>query len=127
MRSYRIDHKNPRRLRYGWRLTPSGHIVVDPAQRRCIYLMLLLREQRFTLQQICNTLTALALPAPRQGAWYCATVRKILEQNEGLRPLLPHLVASAPGTAPGHVDGPTPPRAGVRRDLHQAFRMHSGV
>lgn len=101
MRTYRRDHRNPRRLRYGWRLTPSGHIVVDADQRRCIFLILGLRARAHTLQSICDALTAAAVPAPRQGAWYCATVRKIIAQNEDLRPLLPRCAsrAAAPGSA----------------------------
>ncbi|MCB1749836.1 MAG: hypothetical protein H6977_08865 [Gammaproteobacteria bacterium] len=124
MRSYRPDHKNPRRLRYGWRLTPSGHIVVDPEQRRCIYFILMLRARQFTLQQICDALTACAIPAPRQGAWYCATVRKILEQNDGLRALLPRV---ADGVAVRPLESAEACAGPAQRRMHQALDPVPGV
>ena len=91
VRTYKTDHRNPRRLRYGWRLAPSGHIVVDPAQRDCIFLMLELRQRELTLRQICEALRLAATPAPRHATWYCATVKKIIEQNTHLEALLPHM------------------------------------
>lgn len=95
MRSYKRDHRNPRRLRYGWRLTASGHIVVDAAQRRCIFLMLELRQAGLSLRQICEVLRASRHPPPRHDTWYCATVKKIIEQNGHLRVFLPRRPAAA--------------------------------
>lgn len=95
MRTYPVDHVNQRRLRYGWRLSSSGHIVVDPDQRNCIYRMLRMRRNACTLQQICNALAAAKYPPPRCGEWYCATVRKIIAQNETLGALLARLDARA--------------------------------
>ena len=91
MRTYKSDHRNPRRLRYGWRLAPSGHIMVDAAQRDCIYLMLELRQRELTLRQICEVLRLAKTPAPRHATWYCATVKKIVEQNMHLEALLPQM------------------------------------
>ena len=48
MRRYKQDHRNPRRLRYGWRLSESGHILIDPLQRECIFLILHLRWHKDT-------------------------------------------------------------------------------
>ena len=95
MRSYKCDHRNPRRLRYGWRLTASGHIVVDPAQRRCIFLMLELRAAGLSLRQICEVLRAGHYRPPRHDIWYCATVKKIIEQNAHLKVFLGRYAASA--------------------------------
>lgn len=91
MRNYKTDHRNPRRLRYGWKLTQSGHITIDAAQRACVYRILALRRDGLTLQQICDRLLADGWPAPRRGKWYCATVKKIVEQNAALYALLPRL------------------------------------
>jgi len=95
VRSYKSDHRNPQRLRYGWRLTKSGHIVVDEAQRASIFLMLALRSDKRTLQQICDRLSAVQCPTPRKGLWYCATVKKIIDQNADLYCLLPRVLATA--------------------------------
>lgn len=94
MRNYKTDHRNPRRLRYGWKLTQSGHITIDPAQRACVYRILALRRDGLTLQQICDRLVADGWPAPRRGKWYCATVKKIVEQNAALYALLPRLAVT---------------------------------
>ena len=93
MRRYKQDHRNPRRLRYGWRLSESGHILIDPLQRECIFLILHLRCRHLTLNQICMLLNEQHWPAPRSARWYCTTVKNILEQNHALRPLLPHMLA----------------------------------
>ncbi|MEQ9059368.1 MAG: recombinase family protein [Gammaproteobacteria bacterium] len=95
MRNYKNDHRNPRRLRYGWKLTQSGHITIDPAQRACVYFILAWRRDGRTLQQICDALDAGGWPAPRQGRWYCATVRKIIEQNAALYAVLPRVPRSS--------------------------------
>lgn len=89
LRTYRTDHRNPQRLRYGWRLTRSGHIVVDSRQRASIFVMLALRTQCATLQQICDHLSELESPTPRKGRWHCSTVKKIIDQNQPLLSLLP--------------------------------------
>ncbi|MEX2482304.1 MAG: hypothetical protein WD928_15710 [Gammaproteobacteria bacterium] len=91
MRTYKPDHRNPRRLRYGWRLSAGGHIMVDPAQRECVYLILYLRHRGHTLRQICEALSAAQQPAPRHTTWYCTTVKKIIEQNAHLMALLPYV------------------------------------
>jgi len=91
LRNYKTDHRNPRRLRYGWKLTQSGHITIDPDQRACVYRILALRRDGLTLQQICDRLVDDGWPAPRSGKWYCATVKKIVEQNAPLYALLPYL------------------------------------
>lgn len=93
MRTYPIAHRNPRRLRYGWRLSQSGHLMVDAQQRACIYRILRLRRMARTLQQICKVLAAEQCPPPRSGVWYCATVRKIIDQNESIAELLASLDA----------------------------------
>lgn len=101
MRSYKCDHRNPRRLRYGWRLTASGHIVVDTAQRRCIFLMLELRAAGLSLRQICEVLRAGRHRPPRHDIWYCATVKKIIEQNAHLQVFLGrHAAPLAAAAAP---------------------------
>jgi hypothetical protein len=93
LRTYKSDHRNPQRLRYGWRLTRSGHIVVDESQRESIFLILALRGGNATLQQICDHLIAEQRPTPRRGSWYCATVKKIIDQNADLYSLLPCVLA----------------------------------
>ena len=99
MRTYRTDHRNPQRLRYGWRLTMSGHIVVEPHQRASIFIMLALRKERATLQQICDHLSHLQSPTPRKGRWHCSTVKKIIDQNGALMSLLPHALPAAAASA----------------------------
>jgi hypothetical protein len=88
MRIYPANHLNSRRLRYGWRLSVSGHIIVDAEQRAVIYRILVLRTALFTLQAICDLLEAEHRPPPRGDVWYCTTVKKIAEQNNGLCILL---------------------------------------
>jgi len=100
VRNYKTDHRNPRRLRYGWKLTQSGHITIDAAQRACVYRILALRRDGRTLQQICDRLVADGWPAPRRGKWYCATVKKIVEQNAALYALLPRLATQDPASSP---------------------------
>lgn len=71
--------------------------MVDKRQRASIFVMLALRSERATLQQICDYLSHIQSPTPRKGRWYCATVKKILDQNAGLASLLPYaLRAFAP-------------------------------
>lgn len=122
MRNYKTDHRNPRRLRYGWKLTQSGHITIDAAQRACVYRILALRRDGLTLQQICDRLLADGWPAPRRGKWYCATVKKIVEQNAALYALLPRLaVNQAMPAATAH--------AASAREGHEAMhhRVHAAL
>ena len=100
LRSYRADHRNPQRLRYGWRLTRSGHIVVDKQQRASIFLILALRSEQATLQQICDHLSYVQSPTPRKGRWYCSTVKKIIDQNAALINLLPHALPNVQAWLP---------------------------
>ena len=100
MRTYRTDHRNPQRLRYGWRLTLAGQIVVDPRQRASIFLMLALRNEQATLQQICDYLSHLQRPTPRKGRWHCSTVKKIIDQNRALVSLLPRALPAHGVPAP---------------------------
>jgi hypothetical protein len=93
VRTYKSDHHNPRRLRYGWRLTHSGHIVVDAQQRSAIFLMLAMRRDHSSLQHICSRLSTMQCQPPRNNCWYCATVKKIIDQNSDLYHLLPHVLA----------------------------------
>jgi hypothetical protein len=119
VRNYKNDHRNPRRLRYGWKLTQSGHITIDAAQRACVYFILALRREGHTLQHICDLLDAAGQPAPRKGRWYCATVRKIVEQNVALYAVLPHLQGRPAATgAPSRVRSVA---------LHQGVHEAAGV
>jgi putative FmdB family regulatory protein len=93
VRTYKSDHLNSRRLRYGWRLTQSGHIVVDAQQRAAIFLMLEMRSEHASLQQICDRLSTMQCQPPRNNSWYCATVKKIIDKNFELLRLLPHVLA----------------------------------
>ena len=85
MREYRADHQNEMRIRYGWRLSENGYQMIDPVQRDTILKILALRKTGNSLQQIADHLNANNYPTSRNGKWYCATVKKIIDQNTHLQ------------------------------------------
>ncbi len=104
--------------------------MVHVQQRECIFLVLQLRRRRFTLQQICDVLSAGRWPAPRQGAWYCATVKKIVEQNEHLYAVLPMFLQRRGDTiadADNHGFAPLPPRAAGTGRAGNPHMHHNAV
>ena len=85
MREYRADHQNEMRIRYGWRLSENGYQMIDPVQRDTILKILALRKTGNSLQQIADHLNANNYPTSLNGKWYCATVKKIIDQNTHLQ------------------------------------------
>ena len=81
MRSYKYDHQNIRRIRYGWRISHSGHHMIDASQREVISKIFYLRNRGLKLQNICDHLNDTGIATPRNGKWHCSTIKKILDQN----------------------------------------------
>ncbi len=81
MRAYKADHQNIRRMRYGWRIAPSGYQMIDRDQQSTISKIISLRESGLILQEICDYLNQNSYITPRNGKWHCSTVKKILDQN----------------------------------------------
>lgn len=81
MRSYKEDHKNARRIRYGWRISSYGYQMVDGSQQKVITEIYKLRKNGSRLQDICDYLNNKGVNTPRNGKWHCSTVKKILDQN----------------------------------------------
>lgn len=81
MRSYRVDHKNSRRIRYGWRIAANGCQMIDREQQNVITQIISMRKDGLILQAICDHLNKHEYATPRNGKWYCSTVKKILDQN----------------------------------------------
>jgi hypothetical protein len=81
MRSYKKDHHNKRRIRYGWRISASGYHMVDQAQQKVISEIFKLRSNGLILQAICDHLNNNGIETPRNGKWHCSTIKKILDQN----------------------------------------------
>ena len=81
MRTYKTDHQNYRRIRYGWRIAPSGYQMIDRDQQSTISKIISLRGSGLILQEICNYLNENNHMTPRNGKWHCSTVKKIIDQN----------------------------------------------
>lgn len=81
MRAYKADHQNYRRMRYGWRIAPSGYQMIDRDQQLTISKIINLRESGLILQKICDYLNEHEYTTPRNGKWHCSSVKKILDQN----------------------------------------------
>lgn len=81
MRSYKEDHQNARRLRFGWRISSYGYQMIDRSQQKIIARIFLLRNQGSKLQDICDCLNKEGIQTPRNGKWHCSTIKKILDQN----------------------------------------------
>ncbi len=86
MRSYKQAHHNPKRIPYGWRIALSGHHMIDRAARNNIITIVTMRNNGCTLQEIKHSLEDKNLPSPRNGMWYCATIKKIYEVNSKIIP-----------------------------------------
>lgn len=81
MRSYKVDHQNARRIRFGWRIAPSGYQMIDREQQEIISKIIDLRNRGLILQDICDYLNKHQYSTPRNGKWYCSTIKKILDLN----------------------------------------------
>ncbi len=81
MRSYKEDHQNARRLRFGWRISSYGYQMVDTQQQLIIAKIFHLRNEGSKLQDICDRLNNEGIQTPRNGRWHCSTIKKILDQN----------------------------------------------
>lgn len=81
MRSYKIDHKNSRRIRFGWRIAANGSQMIDREQQQVITKIIDMRNDGLILQDICDYLNKHGYATPRNGKWYCSTVKKILDLN----------------------------------------------
>lgn len=55
--------------------------MVNSVQRQIIVEILSLRKQGSSLQEITDYLNQQGYPTSRNGKWYCATVKKIIDQN----------------------------------------------
>ncbi len=81
MRNYKKDHQNARRIRFGWRISPSGHHMIDKEQQKTIIRILNMRNRGLILQEICDVLNQEGVATPRNGKWHCSTIKKIIDQN----------------------------------------------
>ncbi len=81
MRSYRKAHKNPNRIRYGWRISKSGYHMVDSYARGIIIEILLMRKRGFSFEKIKESLEGNNFPSPRNSVWHCGTIRSIVTVN----------------------------------------------
>jgi hypothetical protein len=81
MRTYKVDHKNSRRIRFGWRIAANGSQMIDREQQDIITKIIEMRNKGLILQDICDYLNKNGYATPRNGKWYCSTVKKILDLN----------------------------------------------
>ena len=81
MRGYKESHHNPNRIRYGWRISHSGHHMVDGFAREIIIEILIMRKSGFSFKKIKESLEGKNHPSPRNSTWHCGTIRNIATLN----------------------------------------------
>lgn len=81
MRGYKEAHHNPNRIRYGWRISRTGHHMVDATAREIIMEILVLRKCGNSFEKIKEILEDKKFPSPRNRTWHCGTIRSIVSLN----------------------------------------------